>query len=200
MVEESAGHLSRKLRIREYLPVPGEPAAPLSAAPTCFLERKERVGELRVKQRIQLLKSEVARVLRKEAALLGDESVVEALRAELDALVLAPVLVTSYRRRVFGSDRALRITVDQEIGFHRPPEALYAHDRALMPEELGPPAARGPAYLLEVKEPKASETPGWLAALLGDLEPAAQFSKFRDGMRSLGGSVAEPRRLALTRR
>jgi hypothetical protein len=158
------------------------------------------VGELRVKQRIQLLKSEVARVLRKEAALLGDESVVEALRAELDALVLAPVLVTSYRRRVFGSDRALRITVDQEIGFHRPPEALYAHDRALMPEELGPPAARGPAYLLEVKEPKASETPGWLAALLGDLEPAAQFSKFRDGMRSLGGSVAEPRRLTLTRR
>jgi len=188
MVERSSGHLSLKMRIREYMPLldrSGE-VRPLAVGATCFLERKERVGDMRLKQRIELPKSEVARVLRREVKLRGEETVVSALGAELDRHDLEPVLVSCYRRRVFGSDRGLRVTFDEELGFHAPPRHLYLVDGALTPEALGPAAARGPDHVLEVKEPKGTSTPAWLVDLLGGLEPAEHFSKFRDGMRALG--------------
>jgi len=44
---------------------------------------------------------------------------------------------------------------------------------------------RGPDHIVEVKEPSFHDTPAWLLSLLEQLEPADQFSKFRDGMRCL---------------
>ena len=190
MVERSAGHLSLKVRVREYMPLReanGRPEKLLSGA-TCFLERKERVGQLRVKQRIELPKAEIAAVLRGEMPLAGDRTVVSALRAELDAHDLEPVLVSRYMRRVFGSDRGLRVTVDEDIGFHAPPQRLYEQVAALTPEVLGTPVGRGPDHILELKEPSALDTPAWLVSLLDELEPADRFSKFRDGMRCLATS------------
>jgi len=190
MVERSAGHLSLKVRVREYMPLReanGQPEKLLSGA-TCFLERKERVGQLRVKQRIELPKAEIAAVLRGEMPLAGDRTVVSALRAELDAHDLEPVLVSRYMRRVFGSDRGLRVTVDEDIGFHAPPQRLYEQVAALTPEVLGTPVGRGPDHILELKEPSALDTPAWLVSLLDELEPADRFSKFRDGMRCLATS------------
>jgi hypothetical protein len=187
MVERSAGHLSLKVRVREYMALfdaNGQPAR-ITPAPSCFLERKERVGDLRVKQRIELAKAEVARVLRREAHLSGERSVVSALRAELDSRQLEPVLVSGYQRRVFGSDRGLRVTVDEQIGFHPPPGDLYETAPALTPDVLGEPIGQGPAHVLEVKQPKVNETPGWLSVLLEELGSADRFSKFRDGMRCL---------------
>jgi len=187
MLENSAGHLSLKVRVREYMPLReanGQPEKLLPGA-TCFLERKERVGELRVKQRIELPKADIAAVLRRETALAGDRTVVSALRAELDAHDLEPVLVSRYVRRVFGSDRGLRVTVDEDIGFHAPPERLYEEVAAFTPEVLGTPVGHGPDHILELKEPSAHDTPTWLLSLLDELEPADQFSKFRDGMRCL---------------
>ena len=187
MVEKSAGHLSLKVRVREYMPLHeanGEPERLMPGA-TCFLERKERVGELRVKQRIELPKSDVARVLRGESPLAGDRTVVSALRAELDSRDLEPVLVSRYVRRVFGSDRALRVTFDEKIGFHMPPERLYEGVPAMTPDVLGEPVGHGPEHILELKEPRSLDTPDWLMALVDRLEPADQFSKFRDGMRCL---------------
>ena len=194
MVEQSAGHLSLKMRVREYMTVHGAPGqtSRLTAGPTCFLERKERVGDLRVKQRIELPKDAVAGVLRREVQLRGEATVVSALRSELDARDLEPVLVSCYRRRVFGSDRGLRVTFDEDLGFHAPPSELYPNGspEALMPQALGPRVAAGPAHLLEVKEPVDTSTPAWLMTLLAGLEPADRFSKFRDGMRSLTGPDA----------
>jgi hypothetical protein len=190
MVEKSAGHLSLKVRVREYMPLReanGQPESLLSGA-TCFLERKERVGELRVKQRIELPKADIAAVLRGETPLAGDRTVVSALRAELDAHDLEPVLVSRYMRRVFGSDRGLRVTVDEGIGFHVPPRRLYEEVAALTPDVLGTPVGHGPDHILELKEPSAHDTPAWLLSLLEQLEPADQFSKFRDGMRCLATS------------
>ncbi|HEU5059289.1 MAG TPA: VTC domain-containing protein [Kofleriaceae bacterium] len=187
MVERSAGHLSLKVRVREYMPLTeanGEPER-LVVGPTCFLERKERVGEMRVKQRIEVRKADVARVLRGEAALAGDRTVVSALRAELDSRDLEPVLVSRYVRRVFGSDRGLRVTFDEKIGFHAPPEQLYDGVAALTPEVLGEPIGHGPDHILELKEPHSVDTPSWLVDVVEALEPADQFSKFRDGMRCL---------------
>lgn len=187
MVEKSAGHLSLKVRVREYMPLTeanGEPER-LTTGATCYLERKERVGEMRVKQRVELPKAEVARVLRGESQLSGDRTVVSALRAELDARDLEPVLVSRYVRRVFGSDRLLRVTFDEKIGFHAPPEELYDGVTALTPDVLGEPIGQGPDHILELKEPSSLDTPSWLVSMLEELEPADQFSKFRDGMRCL---------------
>ena len=187
MVERSAGHLSLKVRVREYMPLReanGQPEKLLSGA-TCFLERKERVGELRVKQRVELAKNDIAAVLRRESQLSGDRTVVSALRAELDSRDLEPVLVSRYVRRVFGSDRALRVTFDEKIAFHAPPDGLYEGVSALTPDVLGEPIGHGPDHILELKEPRSLDTPGWLLELLDELEPAEQFSKFRDGMRCL---------------
>jgi hypothetical protein len=64
MMEKSEGQLSLKVRVREYMPMTeanGEPERLLPAS-TCFLERKERVGELRVKQRVELAKADVGRI------------------------------------------------------------------------------------------------------------------------------------------
>jgi SPX domain protein involved in polyphosphate accumulation len=198
MVENSSGHLSLKVRVREYMPLTeanGEPER-LSAGSTCFLERKERVGELRVKQRVELPKAEVARVLRRESPLLGDRTVVSALRAELDTRDLQPVLVSRYVRRVFGSDRDLRVTFDEKIGFHAPPERLYDGVPALTPDVLGTPVGHGPDHIIEIKEPSSLDTPRWLVDLLDRLEPADRFSKFRDGMRCLRANGRSPSSLS----
>lgn len=188
MMEKSGGHLSLKVRVREYMPVceaNGEPERVLPGA-LCFLERKERVGELRVKQRIELAKADVGRVLRRESQLSGDHTVISALRAEIDSRELEPVLVSRYVRRVFGSDRDLRVTFDEELGFHAPPGRLYDSGvPALTPEVLGDPIGLGPGHILEIKEPRMFDTPDWLVALLDELEPADQFSKFRAGMQCL---------------
>lgn len=187
IANRSQGQLSLKMRVREYITLHqanGQPER-LTHAPTCFLERKERVGETRVKQRIELAKTDIGPVLRRERPLTGESSVVRALVAELEARTLEPVLVSGYVRRVYGTDRGLRVTLDDHLGFHTPPADLYERADALTPDVLGEPAGRGPTHILEVKEPTGLDTPPWLSALLDDLESAERFSKFRDGMRCL---------------
>lgn len=187
IADRSQGQLSLKMRVREYITLHeanGQPQR-LTHGPTCYLERKERVGETRVKQRIELPKADIGGVLRGERALAGEATVVRSLMAELSSRALEPVLVSGYIRRVYGTDRGLRVTVDDHLGFHVPPPSLYERAAALTPDVLGEPAGRGPAHILEVKEPSGTETPPWLSALLDDLESAERFSKFRDGMRVL---------------
>ena len=182
VIERTGGHLSLKLRVREYLAVlDGDQA--LVPTPSCFLERKERIGDVRLKQRIELAKSELARVLRRDASLEGDEAVVRALEAELAARALEPVLVSGYRRRVFGDDAGLKVTVDEQIGFHTPPARLYEQYAALVPDVLGPPLGHGPACVLELKQPRGLAAPDWLTSLVAELAPIDRFSKFREGMR-----------------
>ncbi|HUS62883.1 MAG TPA: VTC domain-containing protein [Kofleriaceae bacterium] len=187
IADRSQGQLSLKMRVREYIALHeanGQPQR-LTHGTSCFLERKERVGETRVKQRIELAKADIAGVLRGERPLNGEATVVRSLMAELTARALEPVLVSGYIRRVYGTDRGLRVTLDDHLGFHVPPPQLYESTAALTPDVLGEPAGRGPAHILEVKEPTGSDTPAWLIALLDDLESADRFSKFRDGMRVL---------------
>lgn len=186
-IERTGGHLSLKLRVREYLAVLDRDEA-LMPARSCFLERKERVGDVRLKQRIELAKSELARVMRRDTALEGDEAVVRALEGELAARALEPVLVSGYRRRVFGDDAGLKVTVDEQIGFHAPPERLYEQHAALGPDVLGPPLGQGPACVLEVKQPRGVAAPAWLTELIAALAPIDRFSKFREGMRIVEGA------------
>jgi hypothetical protein len=186
VADASDGRRSLKLRVREYLSSDGRGGYHGDRA--CYLELKERTGELRTKQRIRVAKAELGALLRRRAA--PPESAEGlALTAELARLELAPVMVCAYQRRVFGEDRGLRLTFDERVAFYRPPEGLYDAVAALAPATLGPALARGPSRLLEVKQPAAAETPAWLNELLAGLDSADGYSKFRDGVHALDCST-----------
>jgi hypothetical protein len=200
MVDESGGRVSLKLRVREYLPLfdPGSDAlaAPPPPSPICFLERKERIGEIRSKHRLSLDKRQVGAVLRRELAVRGSSDVVAVIEAELATRQLEPVLVSAYERRVFGSDHGhLRITFDERLRFYEPPVGLYDAHPALTPEVLGDDMWPGPPRILEVKESNAAPSPPWLEALIAGLPDASEYSKFRDGMAALRQLGERDRRL-----
>jgi hypothetical protein len=191
LARAAGGRRSIKVRVREYIALfPRPDGARLVPAGLCYLERKERLGQIRVKQRIELPKSDVSRVLRRELTLPVDDAVAAALRAEIETRTLEPVLVTGYRRRVFGRDGALRVTLDEGIAFFPAPGDLYRSAGALTPEVLGQPIGQGPDYVLEVKEPDSETTPAWLERALEPLDQADQFSKFREGVRCLAQAAA----------
>jgi hypothetical protein len=196
MVVESGGRTSVKVRLREYLPLVGDgDDAEIVAHPTCHLERKERIGEVRQKHRIKLDKKLVGAVLRREVGLRGDPDVVSVLDAELALRALEPVLVSVYERWVFGSDRdGLRVTFDERLRFHVPPAGMYDDHAALTPEVLGPAMAPGPPRILELKDAAGRATPPWLAAMLRGVPDLESYSKFRDGMSILGsGKLGQAR-------
>lgn len=181
-IEQTSGHLSLKMRVREYLAVHDDAEERLAHVPTCFLERKERVGDLRIKQRVQLEKKRVASVIGRQDSLRGNDAVINALRDELHRRALEPVLVTCYERRVYGDARRLRVTLDKQLRFYAAPSDLYDRLDAFTPTNLGQPLGGLDQHILEVKEMRGSDTPAWLETLLAKLRPAERFSKFREGM------------------
>jgi hypothetical protein len=189
------GRRSLKLRIREYL---WRDAAGMHHRDTCFLERKERVGEVRLKQRVELAKRDVMRVVLGDRPLRGAGGEAAAIRQELESYRLRPAITTAYERIVFGDDTRLRVTYDERVAFHPPPRGLYNMVPALTPDVLGPPLARGPSRILELKEPSGTPTPDWLEALLAPLAAAPGYSKFRDGMKAMQDADGSP--VALTKR
>ncbi|RMH45297.1 MAG: VTC domain-containing protein [Deltaproteobacteria bacterium] len=197
LAERSDGRHSLKMRIREYLWTDGA-SGRYHYADTCFLERKQRDGEVRLKQRVRVAKSEVTKIVLGDVPLRERGPEADAIRAELESLRLRPVMVTAYERLVFGDDAALRITYDERIAFHPPPRGLYNMAPALTPEVLGAPLASGPSRVLEIKQPSAATMPAWLAELVAALPADPGYSKFRDGMRALRESDGAP--VELTRR
>jgi hypothetical protein len=190
----SAADRSIKVRVREYVALLGDANRPrLLASPTCYLERKERVGQLRIKQRVELDKADLAGILDRQVPLPGDDSVGD-LRAEIERRELEPVLVTVYGRRVFGEDGGLRVTVDEGVEFYRPLPELYQGVKALTPSVLGEPIGDMPGCVLEVKEPRDAATPVWIEELLAGLTVADQFSKFRHGVTCLVDASSAMRR------
>ncbi len=202
LADASEGRRSVKLRVREYLSRPSADA-PYSYRDTCFLERKERVDELRIKQRIELPKHAIGGLLRGETRVLDSWPGAHALGAELDALRLAPAVISAYDRRVFGTEEALRVTFDQRVAYYLPPAGMYDAVPALMPSTLGSAVARGPSRILEIKYPTESALPGWLEELIAPVPQAIGFSKFRDGMHAVsmsnGDSVTLTERIDLSK-
>jgi hypothetical protein len=197
LADASQGRRSVKLRIREYLSRP-RPDAQYSYRDTCFLERKERVDELRIKQRIEMPKSAVSALIRGETRVQDAWPEAQAVGAELDALQLAPAMISAYDRRVFGTEEALRVTFDQRVAYYLPPPGLYDGVPALLPSVLGSAVARGPSRILEIKYPAESTMPRWLEQLVADVPPAHGFSKFRDGMHAV--SMSDGDSVTLTER
>lgn len=182
---------SIKLRVREYLAImAGEEVV---ATDECFLERKQRDGAHRLKQRIHAAKAAITDIVEGLAPVPGSSPEAAALRAELAAHGARPAMVSAYERIVFGADDGLRVTFDERIGFYTPPAGLYRATHALSPDVLGDPHAAGPARVLEVKYPDADALPPWLAAALADVAESPTYSKFVNGMRALQSSSGRVR-------
>ncbi len=96
---------------------------------------------------------------------------------------LKPDCMAHYRRQAWqDADETLRITLDTELAFHRPPAHLFETGTSLSEAVVEPPIARLGHSLVEIK--LRAEQPDWLRELIAEvrLEPALAgrqaFSKF----------------------
>jgi SPX domain protein involved in polyphosphate accumulation len=172
-----------KIRLREYLTTGDAPKSPF-----VWVELKERERLASRKHRFQLHKRLVERFLGGELDLGtiltcqgGTPSeAVEAVGRIREAAPgpLVPVGAVRYRRRsVQGGPAEARLTVDQEISYHRRPVDLYESVPALDREAVGPAAWEEPATVVELKY-RATEPPRWCATLLRRFV-SEDYSKFR---------------------
>jgi hypothetical protein len=194
IADRSEGLRTLKVRVREYQAISRD-SGQVTSTRDCYLERKERVNEVRIKQRVEIGKSELAGILDQDKALNGSNAA-KAITGELSTLDLRPALVSSYRRIVFGDEDNLRVTFDEQLAYYKPPPGLYESNDALTFDVLGEPIARGPKRILEIKIPEHAEIPEWLAALVADIPDANGFSKFRAGMHAVQRTDGKPVRLS----
>jgi hypothetical protein len=174
---------SIKVRAREYIPVSDDAERRvLDNARHCYLERKERTGTIRDKDRVRIDKDDLAPIIEHMIEVPGGADI---LRDEIRNHSLTPAMISMYERRVWGSDNDLRITLDERIRYYRAPQRVYNGLSAMQPSELGTPSAAGPKRILEVKHAAGEALPPWLATLLAELPEATGFSKFLDGMKKL---------------
>lgn len=90
---------------------------------------------------------------------------------------LAPLVATSYRRRVWQPCEGWRVTLDDGLRFHPAGWALLDPDAPPWPDRLPPPVGAEPRAILELKL-GADAPPRWLAALVA--ERARPYSKLAE--------------------
>jgi len=190
------GHLTRKvlacpsrclkLRLREYFTAEGVPSSPF-----VWIEIKERDGATSRKSRFQLHKRLVARFLRSDV---GDAEIlacqgpmadpykvlgeIRRVRDISDDRELVPVGAVAYRRLALeGGDPVSRLTLDQEVSYHRGPFALYESNPSLERERLGSATHEEKAAIVELKV-RGPTSPSWCDAPLRTARPA-EYSKFQ---------------------
>lgn len=163
-----------KLRLREYL----DP----ETSRFVWIEVKERDGQSSRKRRFRLHRRlidaflsgtlDVATVLTCQGPGLSVAETVEAFEriAGVSGGPLVVVGAVRYRRRSFDTPEA-RLTLDQEIAYHRGP--LDSGGASL---RCGPALWEEPAVVIEVKH-RAGRPPRWAPRLLGRFVPA-EYSKF----------------------
>lgn len=172
-----------KVRAREYFSVSDDDERKIVARLSeCYLERKQRIGSIRNKERARISKAQLEPIIHHRVALPAN---CEFLRSEIEDRDLQPALISMYERRVWGHGQ-LRITLDERIRYYNPSDKVYGDTLdACSPDLLGAPTALGPKRLLEVKHSAQIATEAWLTTLLASLPEAVGFSKFIDGMTAL---------------
>lgn len=111
--------------------------------------KRERAG-ITSKERIWLAPAEVRDVVgRSLAAAFG---------------TLAPVVATSYRRRVYQTSPSWRVTIDDELSFHQAGWSLFADDAPAWHGGLGAAFGAEPRVVVELKFGPEG-LPRWLAHL-----------------------------------
>jgi hypothetical protein len=171
--------LARRVRIREYTAA-ATPGSTLSFSGTCFLELKESAGGKRRKLRYRSDRAGIERALRmlpRGECPDPDAALAEIARA-LAGAALAPRVCTRYRRLSLAAAPRVRITLDEDVRFYRPPAPGE-------PPGGDPAALVGavPGVVVEVKGRGA--VPAWLSCALEPLDPLPDLSKFRLGFQLL---------------
>lgn len=184
-----------RLRAREYYD--HVPEQGIRREPLLWLEVKTRDGTSTRKVRCAIPSHDVKTVLNDgvitertlhfESHAWGQSA--EAVLREIAELCmntagpLKPDCMAHYRRRAWQSaDETLRITLDTDLAFHRPPANPFQGGLTLADAIAEPPVARLCHSLVEIKA--RGEQPGWLRNLIAEvgLQPALEgpgtFSKF----------------------
>jgi hypothetical protein len=189
-----------RLRTREYHDRTG---ARIRHEPLVWIEVKARSGDRTRKRRFALALDEAGSLL-EEGVITPGLGIFQRVQAGHSATVLAeiaelgtrtrgplgPDCVVRYRRRAWQDDEEwIRITLDTELSYHRPPPRPFIDGRPLV-ERLGPACARLSPALVEIKLRRAA--PAWLEALTESLALAFvgknTFSKFVAASRAVHGS------------
>jgi hypothetical protein len=200
-----------KIRVKEYyyqnntVPRNGllqEAAGPWITFDACYLEIKKRIRGLVVKQRFEVPKHLLGRLLR------GDDiwhELVEAktgiefdgvrdtyqeFRRYIQHYQLLPKSIINYRRGVYQQDeQELRITFDDEIAVFPPVPGLYEGISNLTREGLGIPREVFEKVILEIK--CQDGYPDWLIRTLRTHQPK-RISKFTSSLRVLTSGLPCP--------
>jgi hypothetical protein len=204
--QSNENHL--KLRAKEYYDIhPGltetatDPRQLVRYSPTLWLELKSRDGVYSGKKRIGLPKKDVpaffargeitVEMISIQEASYGTDArrvleAVAALCASCGESLHADCLV-NYRRMAWQDDKGeVRITLDRDLAFYKPPADLWTRDWALLRSTLGPAVAKESRRVLEVK--LQGEPPAWLADLLKMLSlEITPFSKFEAASSAVHG-------------
>ena len=193
-----------KLRAREYLDRRGEVEV---TEPLLWLEVKARLGAKTRKVRFSIPTREVPGFLnegvitRQMIALQRSrwgESAEEVFREILDLCrktegPLRPDCLANYRRRAWEhSEGTMRITLDTELAYYRPPSNLFSEIRTLSEAVSGPPVRRAEHSIIEIK--LLDEGPTWLHQLLraagvGPKDHQSPYSKFLAASRAVAGEA-----------
>jgi hypothetical protein len=138
------------------------------------------------------VKRERSGLTSKERTWLRREEVPDAVQVVLAPVngPLAPLVATSYRRRVFQVSPAWRVTLDDELAFHFAGWELFAPAAPPWPAALPEPFAAEGRVVVELKHAPGA-LPRWLAALALRGRP---YSKFVEAVtRALQTPVAPAR-------
>ncbi len=161
-------HDCLKVRTKEYSPYLG--AADVQRV---VLEVKRERNGITQKRRAWVPRAQLRNVMRGGVGLLP----------LIAGGSLHPTLAVTYRRNVYQSSDAWRVTVDRDICFHRVTPELALSEHTLCAERLEVPLLREPRVVVEVKH-LGRCLPDWVLALSGSSN-AEGYSKFAVGMAQL---------------
>jgi hypothetical protein len=192
-------HNNVKVRAKEYYDmhptlaeVATSPDEIVHSRPWLWLELKQRSGDRSEKLRCRLAKREVQSFF--------DSAIARAVTDETHAVPegnhtlddreriathcqrlgdrLIPSCLVNYQRVAWQNPSAvLRVTLDFDVAFYRPPADLWTRRSALLRSTLGRPQAIEPWLIVEVKS--RGEVPAWLADTLSACKAhESSFSKF----------------------
>ncbi|MET0342484.1 MAG: polyphosphate polymerase domain-containing protein [Polyangiales bacterium] len=189
-----------KIRAREYYDLHAslaelatDPIQCIHYKPWVWFEIKRRDGGRTQKHRFRLNKREVPSFFRGEHAAFSREihddaelaSIVAYRRTLTEPLV--PSVIVNYHRIPFqDASGSLRITVDLDVSFYRPPADLWTRTHALVRGTFGAPVEVERRALIEVKS--RGSIPEWLRSALaaGEVQ-SSSYSKFARGGRAVHG-------------
>lgn len=175
--------VSTKIRVKEYYQLRN--AEPVFGD-SCFVEVKTRSGQMVEKSRFAVERADVPKVLDTGPDPSSEPSIRaahEAFEATRKGKKLSPLFVVHYRRYTLQDrESRLRITFDDMVSLHMPPDNALANTRGCARRDLPPPLSMEPMWVVEVKTLGAS--PAWLEDIL-DIRRQVSYSKFGNGVREL---------------